>query len=436
MTRPGGRWQNWGRTEQVRPRRVERPPSVDAVRRAVDAAARRGLRVKAVGAGHSFSAIALAPDILLDLDELSGLVDVDRGRGLATFAAGTRLHRIPALLAPYGLAMENLGDIDRQSLAGAISTGTHGTGIRFGGLGSQVAGMTLVTADGERVTITEEDGELLDAVAVSLGALGVIVEVTLRCVPAFVLAAQERPEPLQEVCDDLAGRSERDDHFEFYWFPGTDLALTKSQQRHPADTPTRPLSAGARFLEDVVVGGVLHRAACATGALLPASVPSLNRVSTRAWGGRDFSDASAAVFATRRSVRFAEMEYAVPIERLVPAFEAVRDLIRRRGWRISFPIEVRTAAADAAWMSTSHGRESGYIAVHRYWREDPGAYFDAVEEILLAEGGRPHWGKMHAQDAAVLASRYPRFADFVAVRDQWDPHRVFANPYIERVLGG
>lgn len=436
MTRPGGWWQNWGRTEQVRPRRVERPSSVGAVQRAVQSAARRGLRVKAVGAGHSFSAIAVAPDVLLDLDDLAGLVSVDPERGLATFAAGTRLHRVPALLAPYGLAMENLGDIDRQSIAGAISTGTHGTGIRFGGLGSQVASLALVTADGERMTVGEGDGDLLDAVAVSLGALGIIVEVTLRCVPAFVLAARESPEPLHEVSEDLLARSAASDHFEFYWFPGTDLALTKTQQRRSADTPTRPLSPGARVWEDVVVGGVLHRIACATGALVPASVPVLNRVSTRVWGGREFSDASAAVFATRRSVRFAEMEYALPLHRLMPAFAAVREEIRRRGWRISFPIEVRTAAADAAWMSTSHGRETGYLAVHRYWREDPVPYFAAVEEILLAEGGRPHWGKMHSLDAAGLAPRYPRFADFVAVRDRWDPRRTFSNPHLERILGG
>jgi hypothetical protein len=175
--------------------------------------------------------------------------------------------------------------------------------------------------------------------------------------------------------------------------------------------------------------------ACSVARMLPATVPAINGTSVRVWGDREFTDLSHRVFATSRTVRFREMEYALPAEKVRSAFDALRVLIDERGWRISFPVEVRFAAADQLWMSTAHGRDSGYIAVHRYWREDPTEYFEAVEEIMVAHGGRPHWGKMHTLDAGVLRERYPRFDDFVGLRDRLDPNRMFQNAYLERVLG-
>ncbi|WP_203581306.1 D-arabinono-1,4-lactone oxidase [Microbacterium hibisci] len=437
MTRPGGVWRNWGRSESVRPQRVEYPPTVAAVQRAVTAAAAQRLPVKAVGAGHSFTGIAVAPGVLLELADLSGLVSVDPDRGRATLLAGTRLHQVPALLAPFGLAMENLGDIDRQSISGAISTGTHGTGGRFTGIAGQVVGATLVTATGELLTVDEhENPELIPAVALGLGALGILVDVTIQCVPAFVLHAVEQPEALDDVLAAMDDRVAGADHFEFYWFPHTDRAMTKTNTRLPESAPRHPLAPVGKWIDDTLVGTGLHRIACATGKAIPALVPPINRLSARIWGDREFTDASARVFATNRSVRFREMEYALPAAHVRPAFEAMRALIDERGWRIGFPVEVRFAAADDRWLSTAHGRASGYIAVHRYWREDPAEYFEAVEEIMLRFEGRPHWGKMHTLGADVLRERYPRFDDFVALRDRLDPERLFRNPYLDRVLGG
>lgn len=436
MTRPGGTWQNWGRTEKVRPQLVEYPTTISAVRRSVRSAAGRGRAIKAVGAGHSFTGIAVAPGTLLDLSDLSGLVSVDRERSRVRLLAGTRLHRIPALLAPYGLAMTNLGDIDRQSISGAVSTGTHGTGLRFGGLATQVVGATLVTADGELLTVDEEENaELLPAVALGLGALGILVDVTIQCVPAFVLRAVERPEPLPDVVAGFGERVKDADHFEFYWFPHTDVALTKTNTRLLSDAATHPLGAVTRFVDDALIGNGVHQAVCSAGRAVPALVPGINRLSARVWGDREFSDLSHRVFATSRSVRFREMEYAVPLERLPDAFAAVQRVIDANGWRIEFPIEVRAAAVDDRWLSTAHGRDSGYIAVHRYWRADPTDYFAAVEEVMLAHDGRPHWGKMHTLDAAALRTRYPRFEEFIALRDRVDPERRFRNPYLDRVLG-
>ena len=437
MTRPGGVWRNWGRSESVRPQRVEFPPTIAAVQRAVLAAAVQRMPVKAVGAGHSFTGIAVAPGVLLDLRDLSGLVAVDGERGRVTLLAGTRLFQIPALLAPHGLAMENLGDIDRQSISGAVSTGTHGTGARFGGIATQVVGATLVTATGDLLRVNEDENpELLPAVALGLGALGILVEVTLQCVPAYVLHAVERPEVLDDVLTAVDDRVAASDHFEFYWFPHTDRAMTKTNTRLPDTAPRHPLSPVGKWVDDTLVGSGLHQVACTTGKLIPGLVPPINRVSAKVWGDREFTDASARVFATNRSVRFREMEYALPAENVRPAFDQLRTLIDDRGWRIGFPVEVRFAAADDRWMSTAHGRASGYIAVHRYWREDPTEYFEAAEEIMLRHGGRPHWGKMHTLDASVLRGRYPRFDDFVALRDRLDPQRMFRNPYLDRVLGG
>lgn len=437
MTRPGGTWENWARSESVRPQRVEFPRTVEAVQRAVAAAAARRMPVKAVGAGHSFTGIAVALGLLLELRDLSGLVSVDVDRSRVTLLAGTRLHQIPALLAPYGLAMENLGDIDRQSVSGAISTGTHGTGARFGGIATQVVGAVLVTASGDLLRVDEtQNADLLPAVALGLGALGVLVEVTLQCVPAYVLHAVEQPEPLDDVLAALDERVAAADHFEFFWFPHTDRAMTKTNTRLPESAPRHPLSPIGKWVDDRLVGTGLHQLACCVGRVMPATIPAINRVSAKVWGDREFTDASARVFATARSVRFREMEYALPAEDVRPAFEALRALVDERGWRIDFPVEVRFAAPDDVWMSTAHGRASGYIAVHRYWRHDPTEYFGAVEEIMLRHGGRPHWGKMHSLGADALRARYPRFDDFAALRDRLDPERMFRNAYLERVLGG
>ncbi|GAA3915184.1 D-arabinono-1,4-lactone oxidase [Microbacterium invictum] len=437
MTRPGGTWENWARTEKVRPRRVEFPSTISAVRRSVQSSATRGLQVKAIGAGHSFSGIAVSPGTLLDLSDLSGLVSVDRERSRVRLLAGTRLHRIPTLLKPYGLAMANLGDIDRQSISGAISTGTHGTGSAFGGIATQVVAATLVTADGELLTVDDDENtDLLPAVALGLGALGILVDVTLQCVPAFGLRAVEQAEPLDDVVLTLTDRAAAADHFEFYWFPHTDVAQTKTNARMPADEPVEPLSPARRWVDDRLIGTAVHQAVCTVGRIVPPLVPTINRASAAVWGQRTFSDRSDRVFATTRGVRFREMEYAVPVERLGEAFTQLRTLIDDSGWRIEFPVEVRTASADDLWLSTAHGRETGYIAVHRYLRADPTAYFAAVEEIMLAHDGRPHWGKMHTQRAATLRERYPRFDDFVALRDRLDPTRMFSNAYLDRVLGG
>ncbi len=436
ILRRGASWKNWSRLESLRPVFAARPSSVDEVVEVVRFARERGLTVKTVGASHSFTAIAAAPGIQLDVSALEGLLGVDAARARVTLGAGTNLYQLPALLAPLGLALENMGDIDRQTVAGATSTGTHGTGARFGGLATQIVAVTLVTADAAVLRISEtENPELLPAARLGLGALGVLVEVTLQCVPAFLLEAVERPAGFDEVLDGLDQRATSVDHFEFYWWPHTDGVMTKSNSRLAGDAERRPIGAVSGWLEDRLMSNTFLALVCNVGRIVPAATPSINRFATRAYGNRSYSDHSHEVFVSPRTTRFREMEYAIPREAIPDALRDIRRLIESRDWRISFPVEVRVAAADENWLSTAEGRDSGYIAVHRYFRDDHEQYFRAVEEVLRAYRGRPHWAKIHYQDAASLSELYPHHGDFIGVRDRLDPERRFTNPYLDRVLG-
>lgn len=429
-------WVNWARNQTARPTDIARPASVYDVVELVTRAAAQGRRVKPVGTGHSFTGIAVAPDIQVDMRRLSGITGLDTERRLVTLGAGTPLWRLSQLLTELGLALENMGDIDRQTISGAISTGTHGTGLAFGGLATQVAGLTLVSGNGEVIRIDDEHNpELLPAARIGLGALGIITEVTLRCVPGFAIHAVEKPEPLAPVLDNLDERVTSADHFEFYWFPHTATALTKSNTRMPGETATRGAGRlSKRITEEVVENGALG-ALCVIGTALPSVIPALNNAAVRLMGERVHVQQSNRVFATQRRIRFREMEYAIPYEALPEAFAEVRRLIDRRGWRIGLPIEVRMSAADDNWLSTAYGRATAYLAFHRYFREDPSDYFAAMETVMVGHGGRPHWGKMHNRTAADLRAGYPRFDDFVALRERLDPERTFDNDYLRSVLG-
>lgn len=429
------RVRTWGRTATAVPVGVSRPTTIDGVVTVVRAAREHGLTVKAIGSAHSFTDIALTEGVLLDLAALSGIVRVDAERQRVTVLAGTALHALSPLLAAHGLALQNMGDIDRQTIAGATSTGTHGTGLGFRGLATQITAATLVTAHGQVLRVSEaEHPELLPAVQLGLGALGVLVEVELQCVPAFLLHAEERGEPFA-VVDEFLDRAAAVDHFEAYWWPHTERLSTKSNTRLALETPYRPLGRLAEWWEDEFFGNGLRWLTCQLGLVAPPLTPGINRLAAALYGKRSYTAPSHEVFTSPRRVRFQEMEYAIPAEALAPAIREVKRLVEREGWRVSFPVELRVAAADDTWLSTAHGRQSAYIAVHRYWREDARPYFTAVEHIMRAHDGRPHWGKLHGRTAADLAPEYPRFGDFLAVRDRLDPDRVFANAYTRRVLG-
>lgn len=429
-------WRNWARTARSTPVMTVAPRTLEHVQLAVERARETGHTVKVIGASHSFSAIGATDGVRLDLSRLRGLVDVDLERGRVTLWAGTYLWELPDMLGPLGLALPNMGDIDRQTISGAISTGTHGTGLAFGSLSTMLTGATLVTGTGEIMTVSEDEhAELLPALALGLGALGVLVTVTLQCVPRFSLHAAEAPSTLGEVLNEFEARTRSADHFEFFWFPHAEGVRTKTNTRLPADAPTQPLSAVARFIDTEVVNNVALNALVGLGRWAPICTPCVNRMLGIVSSRRDYSDASHRVFVTARRVKFREMEYSVPLAAVPQVMRELRRMIERRGFTISFPIEVRATGSDALWLSPAVERESGYIAVHRYFRDPDREYFHEAEAIFADYEGRPHWGKMHTRDAEQLRALYPRFDDFVALRNQLDPDRVFANDYLRRVLG-
>jgi FAD-linked oxidoreductase len=428
-------WRNWAGNEEARPRRVLRPTRPEEVAEAVSEAVRDGLRVKAVGAGHSFSPIAVAPDVQLRLDLLDGVEDIDTDTGLVTVGAGMPLWKLNPLLAAHGLALENMGDIDRQTVSGAISTGTHGSGVRFGGIATQVRALELVLADGAVVRCSpEERPDLFAAARVGLGALGVITRVTLRTVPLFALHARDATMPVAETLERVQELADTHDHFEFFWFPHSDRALTRRFSRLPADAPLAPIGPFARRFDEAVSGAGfegLNRA----GTRFPGLVPPITRLAARAMSSRTWTDHAHRVFVSARNVRFHEGEFALPREHAAEALRELKSWIDTHGEKVSFPLEVRFTAADDIWLSTAHGRETCYVAFHQYHRMPYRRYFDACGRILGAYGGRPHWGKMHDLGADDLRPRYPRFDDFTALRDALDPAGVFSNPYLDRVLG-
>ncbi|WP_258344726.1 D-arabinono-1,4-lactone oxidase [Saccharopolyspora gregorii] len=434
MPRPG--WTNWARTVSRAPGGTARPRDVAEAAVLLRTAARGGRTVRPLGSGHSFTGVG-APDdgaLALDLAHWSGIERVDPPH--VTVRAGTPLHRLNRELGELGLALPNLGDIDRQTVAGAISTGTHGTGSALGGLATQVTGLELLLADGRTVHCSAtEHPDLFAAARIGLGALGVLTSVTLRCVPAFHLIADERPEPLDEVLARFEQLAADNDHFEFYWFPHSSRTLVKRNNRLPAGDTPRPLSRLREFVEYELVENRAFGALCHLGRLQPRLVHPLNRFCAATWSARHYSDHAHRVFVTKRRVRFLESEYAVPRAALPGVLGELRAAAARLADPVMFPVEVRVAAADDIWLSTAHRRPSAYVAVHQFTGMPHREWFEAFWSIADAAGGRPHWGKMHRLTADDLRERYPRFDDFRALRAELDPGGLFRNRYLDRVLG-
>ncbi|MDI5980821.1 D-arabinono-1,4-lactone oxidase [Amycolatopsis magusensis] len=430
------RWTNWAGTATASPQRVHKPRGLAEISEAVTDVAVDGRRVRALGSGHSFTPIAVADSDALSLVHWTGVASVDLEAKRVTVRSGTTLRELNAELDRLGLAMTNLGDIDAQTIAGAISTGTHGTGARFGGIATQIAALELVLADGTVVGCSaDRRPELFHAARVGLGALGVISTVTLQCEPAYVLAAEERAEPLEGVLESFHDQADANDHFEFYWFPYGRDALVKRNNRQPAGTEPEPLSRTRQFVDYRIMENTAFGALCRIGRTVPKLVKPLGKFASSVLSAREYSDTSHRVFVTHRGVRFVESEFAIPRESLHDVFGELRALVPKLENPVAFPVEVRVAAADDIWLSTAHGRDSAYIAIHQFVGMPYREYFAAFEKIASAAAGRPHWGKMHNLDASALRERYPHFDDFLKVRKEVDPSGVFTNDYLDRVLG-
>ncbi|MGI5438207.1 D-arabinono-1,4-lactone oxidase [Streptomyces shenzhenensis] len=429
-----GTWRNWGGNVVARPAREVTPASVEELVSAVRRAAEDGLTVKAVGTGHSFTAVAAADGVLVRPHLLTGIRRIDRDAMTVTVEAGTPLKRLNMALAREGLSLTNMGDIMEQTVSGATSTGTHGTGRDSASIAAQIKGLELVTADGSVLSCSErENPEVFAAARIGLGALGVVTAITFAVEPEFLLTAREEPMPLDRVLADFDRLWAENEHFEFYWFPHTGNTNTKRNNRSAG--PERPVGQAAGWFEDEFLSNGLFQVAQWVGRAAPVTVPAIARISSRALSARTYTDIPYKVFTSPRRVRFVEMEYAVPRAALVDTLRELKSMIDRAGLRISFPVEVRTAPADDITLSTASGRDSAYIAIHMFRGTPYQAYFTAAERIFTAHEGRPHWGKVHTRDAAYFAEAYPRFGEFTALRNRLDPDRRFQNDHLRRVLG-
>ncbi|MFE7809954.1 D-arabinono-1,4-lactone oxidase [Streptomyces sp. NPDC057430] len=427
-------WRNWAGNVTSRPAREVTPASADELADAIRKAAADGLRVKTVGTGHSFTSIAATDGVLVRPDLLTGIRRIDREAMTVTVESGTPLKRLNVALAREGLSLTNMGDIMEQTAAGATSTGTHGTGRDSASIAAQIRELELVTADGQTLVCSEkENPEVFAAARIGLGALGVVTAITFAVEPVFLLTAREEPMTFDRVTSEFDALHAENEHFEFYWFPHTDNCNTKRNNRSAG--PAAPPGKVSSWVEDELLSNGVFQLACSLGRAVPPVIPALAKVSSRALSARTYTDIPYKVFTSPRRVRFMEMEYALPREAAVSALREVKAMVERSPLKVSFPVEVRTAPADDIALSTASGRETAYIAVHLYKGTPHRAYFTAVERIMTAHGGRPHWGKVHTRDAAYLAEVYPRYAEFTALRDRLDPGRLFANDHLRRILG-
>jgi len=425
-------WRNWSGLVRSVPRSIVYPASVEEVVAIVKSCATEGRKLRVVGSGHSFTRLVQTDDVLVSLDQLQGVIAVDQERGIAEVWGGTKLDRLGEELHAHGVAQENLGDINAQSIAGAISTGTHGTGERLGSLATQAVGLTVVTAAGEILECTpEQDEDLFRALQVSLGMFGIIVKLKLRVVPTYVLRYSSRKMSFTACLSQLEQFKSENRHFEFYWFPYTDVAqvkLTNETDEVPG-TPSR-----WSYWKVMLMENALFWALSECCRFIPRLCRPISRLSAAGVPNVQAVGYSHRIFASPRLVRFNEMEYSVPAERMKVVLEEIRDAVDHDQFAVHFPIECRYVRGDDLWLSPANGRDSAYIAVHMYRGMAYKEYFAKVEEICRRHGGRPHWGKMHTMQAEQFRMVYPKWEAFMDLREQLDPEGMFLNPYLAEMM--
>lgn len=433
---PMAPWTNWAGTETAEPHTIRTPSSAGQIVRTIEHAVAHRATVKMTGTGHSFTGIAAPVGTMLRPDRYTGIVAVNRDAMTVTVRAGTPLHVLNVELARLGLSLHNMGDIDEQTVAGATSTGTHGTGGVVASLSAQIASFTIISGHGEEFTASPTSfREIYDTARVGLGALGILSEITLFVEPLFALDAHERPMTWGAMLASYDELTHDHHHVDAYWFPHTDLVMTKTNDRLAELNGLEPLSRWRSWLDDEFLSNTVFGMLTSVGTHVPTTVPRMNRISSNALSERSYSDLAHRVFTSPRRVRFKEMEYAVPREVGLEALKAVRRLIEASRWHIGFPVEIRTAPADDITLSTASGRDSMYLAFHVPAKADHTEYFAGVERVMRDFDGRPHWGKMHSLGADDLAKLYTGFEDFRILRDELDPERVFANPHLRKILG-
>ncbi|MEC2057123.1 FAD-binding protein [Peribacillus psychrosaccharolyticus] len=432
-TAQGKRWRNWSKTCECTPEKILYPSSIEEVVSFVKEAVKQKKKIRVVGAGHSFTDLVKTDNWLVSLDLLSGIEQLDEAASTVTVLGGTRLFQLGEGLGQEGYSQENLGDINVQSIAGAISTGTHGTGLEFGNIPTQVVELVIVTASGEVLTVSEEQNpQYFKACLLSLGVLGIIVKVTLKIIrtPIYEYRSEKIEYPL--FVQQLEYFINENRHFEFYLFPYSDLVQVKTMNI----TTHKPQRLLFHNLKNLILENYLFFVLSEVCRLFPKSSPTISRLSAMAVGTTTITAKSHEIFATPRLVKFREIEYCIPLHYFKSAIQEIRECIELKKHKVHFPIECRTVKADDIWFSPSYQRDSAYIAFHMYKGMPYEEYFREVEAIMQKYGGRPHWGKMHSLGKKELHACYPKLPDFLAIRHELDPQEIFLNDYIKKILIG
>ncbi|MFW5964810.1 MAG: D-arabinono-1,4-lactone oxidase [Natronomonas sp.] len=418
-----GVWENWSGSVEARPTHVHYPETESELRSVVENA-EGTLRV--AGAGHSFPPVAKSEETFVSLERYTGLVDADPETRQVTVRAGTPLWQLTEALAEYGLMLENMGDIDAQSIAGALSTGTHGTGTEFGVMATQAAGVRLITADGA-VRDLERGDDRFPHAQVSLGTLGVLSTVTLDVVDGYRLRERKRPVDIEDVLANLEDYREFR-NFEFWWFPHTDTALVKTLEETDETGGPGRLDAIEERIENLAWEGINR-----IGRRLPRAAPSLNRITVGTFTDSERVGPARDIYPTTRDVRFNETEYGVPREDAADALQELRDVVESHD--VLFPVEFRDVAGDSIPLSPATGRDSTFIAVHTYHRRPYESLVTDAETVFDRFEGRPHWGKHHTKTAADLEALYPEWESFLDARAALDPEGLFLNDHLREIVG-
>jgi len=418
---------NWGGNVEFAPGRIERPKTTDDVIAIIKSAREQKRKVRAIGSGHSFSPLIVTHDVLVDLSDMSGLIKTESET--ATFAAGTPVSRATELLWHEGLALANQGDINHQTLAGAVSTGTHGTGLAFGSLSSFVRELEFVDGQG-RVQVTTPEN--LHAAQVSLGSFGLITRVKLQCRPRFILRDLRSSVPFDTALSEFSNWAKQHRHLEFFWFPWSKHVQLKALDEVTAENPRSKFS---KVVGDEILERWLFQGICDLTKLVPALSPTVSRLCGKLMPDSDHAEWSWRVYPSSREVRFTEMEYSVPLAAGPACFRAIANMIMRKKLHVFFPLEYRVADADAAWISPFHNRVSAIISLHVYARVDEARYFREAEAIFRDFEGRPHWGKIHTPAPEIIPKSWPKWGDFDKMRRQFDPDGLFTNELIGAWFG-
>jgi FAD-linked oxidoreductase len=427
-------WSNWSGGVTAKPAVLSNPGDEDELSSLLRAGA---TPCRVTGAGHSFTPLCETSGTLFSLSQMSGLLSCDKEKKTARVRAGTSIRDLGPLLHAAGLGLLNQGDIDRQAIAGAVGTGTHGTGKELKSLSGAVSSLRLVTPTGDVLTCSrDENSDVYSASRVSMGTLGIMSEIELQCRASYVLEERGGRMSVADLFSSIEQLRDKNRHFEFFWFPFADDVLIKTLNKVDGNPKAR------RRAPDGAVGpaDLAFLRLCEISRFAPFLRGRFQKQMTDQGGARYSGDEpgrtrwSHDAFPSDRNVRFNEMEYAIPAELGPDCVQEVAKYMRECGANFLFPIEYRYVAADDIWLSPFFERDSVTISIHQYHKQSYKKLFHGVEAIFQRYGGRPHWGKIHNLQSRELCELYPNWEKFCDIRAEIDPKGKMLNSYLRSLF--